>query len=374
MLVSQKRGVYRAILPWEKNAAQCPTLLNRLEGALVHYSPAWKLREDPSSGFEPRVSDAIGMNSRVHPKYKTRYRVTNWAEYDRSLVQRGDITMWISAEAIKAWKAKSAGKRGAPKKYSDIAIEAALTLRAVFRLPLRQAEGFLRSLLELMDLELEAPDHTTLSRRSKQLNVDLGFVQSKKGVHLIVDSTGLSIVGAGEWASAKHGKRGKRGWRKLHLGVDRSGQIIAQVLTGSSVDDPSTGLKILNGVRGKLSSVTGDAAYDTVAIYKAASSRGAKVVVPPTRNASTSGREPRSDARDRTIRRVDKVGRRRWKKESGYRRQGTVENAFFRYKSIIGDRLRARDPGAQATETLIACNVLNQMFELGRPKSVAIPR
>ena len=227
---------------------------------------------------------------------------------------------------------------------------------------------------ELMDLELEAPDHTTLSRRSKQLNVDLGFVQSKKGVHLIVDSTGLSIVGAGEWASAKHGKRGKRGWRKLHLGVDRSGQIIAQVLTDSSVDDPSTGLKILNGVRGKLSSVTGDAAYDTVAIYKAASSRGAKVVVPPTRNASTSGREPRSAARDRTIRRVDKVGRRRWKKESGYRRQGTVENAFFRYKSIIGDRLRARDPGAQATETLIACNVLNQMFELGRPKSVAIPR
>ena len=314
------------------------------------------------------------MNSRVHPKYKTRYRVTNWAEYDRSLVQRGDITMWISPAAIEAWKARRSCKRGAPKKYSDIAIEAALTLRAVFRLPLRQAEGFLRSLLELMDLELEAPDHTTLSRRSKQLNVDLGFVQSKKGVHLIVDSTGLSIVGAGEWASAKHGKRGKRGWRKLHLGVDRSGQIIAQVLTDSSVDDPSTGLKILNGVRGKLSSVTGDAAYDTVAIYKAASSRGAKVVVPPTRNASTSGREPRSAARDRTIRRVDKVGRRRWKKASGYRRQGTVENAFFRYKSIIGDRLRARDPRAQATETLIACNVLNQMFELGRPKSVAIPR
>ena len=95
------------------------------------------------------------MNSRVHPKYRTRYRVTNWPEYDRSLVQRGDITMWISAEAIKAWKAKSAGKRGAPKKYSDIAIEAPLTLRAVFRLPLRQAEGFLRSLLELMGVGLD---------------------------------------------------------------------------------------------------------------------------------------------------------------------------------------------------------------------------
>jgi IS5 family transposase len=314
------------------------------------------------------------MNSRVHPKFKTRYRVTNWSEYDRSLVQRGDITMWISPAATKAWKAKSSGKRGAPKKYSNIAIETALTLRAVFRLPLRQAEGFLRSLLELMDIDLNAPDHTTLSRRAKDLRVDLRLAHSKKGIHLIVDSTGLSIVGEGEWAAAKHGNRGKRGWRKLHLGVSRSGQIIAQVLTDSSVDDPSTGLKILNGVRGKPSSVTGDAAYDTVAIYDAASSRGAQVVVAPTRNASVAGREPRSTARDRTIRRVDKVGRRRWKKESGSHRQGAVENAFYRYKSINGDRLRARDPLAQATEAAIACNVLNRMFEMGRPKSVAIPR
>ena len=314
------------------------------------------------------------MNFRVHPEYKTRYRVSNWPEYDRSLVQRGDITMWISPAAIEAWKAKSSGKRGAPKKYSNFAIETALTLRLVFKLPLPQSEGFLRSLLELMDLELDAPDHTTLSRRAKNLRVGLRLAQSKKGVHLIVDSTGLSIVGVGEWASAKHGNRGKRGWRKLHLGVDRSGQIIAQVLTDSSVDDPSTGLKIINGISGKLFSVTGDAAYDTVAIYQAASSRGAKVVVPPTRNASVAGREYRSVARDRTIRRVDKVGRRRSKKESGYHRQGTVENAFFRYKSIIGDRLRARDPLTQATEAVIACHVLNRMFEMGRPKSVAIPK
>ncbi|MFT5287415.1 MAG: hypothetical protein ACI8TQ_003600 [Planctomycetota bacterium] len=150
------------------------------------------------------------MNSRVHPKYKKRYRVTNWPEYDRSLVQRGDITIWISPAAIKVWKAKSSGKRGAPKKYSNLAIETALTLRAVFRLPLRQAEGILRSLLELMALDLEAPDHTTLSRRAKDLRVGLRLAQSKKGVHLIVDSTGLSIVGEGEWASAKHGNRGKR--------------------------------------------------------------------------------------------------------------------------------------------------------------------
>ena len=256
----------------------------------------------------------------------------------------------------------------APKKYSDLAIETALTVRLVFNLPLRQAEGYLRSLLELMDIDLEAPDHTTLSRRSKNLRVGLRLAQSKKGVHLIVDSTGLSIVGEGEWAAVKHGNRGKRGWRKLHLGVDRSGQIIAKVLTTSLVDDASTGLKILNGVRGKPSRVVGDAAYDTIAIYNVASRRGAKVVVPPTRNASVLGREPRSAIRDRTIRRVDKVGRRRWKKESGYHRQGTAENAFYRYKSIIGDRLRARDSKTQETEALIACSVLNRMFEIGQSR------
>ena len=158
---------------------------------------------------------ALGMNSRVHPKYKTRYGVTNWPEYDQALVNRGDITLWITPEAIKGWKAKPSGRRGAPQKYTDLAIETALTRRLVFRLPLRQAEGFLRSLLDLMDVGLEAPDHTTLSRRGKDLRVDLDLVTSKKPIHLIIDSTGLSMVGEGEWAAAKHGGRGKRGFEKL---------------------------------------------------------------------------------------------------------------------------------------------------------------
>ncbi len=105
------------------------------------------------------------MKSRVHPKYKTKYRVGNWADYDQALVQRGDITLWISADASDTWSPTPSGKRGRRRKYSDIAIETALTLRLVFNLPLRQTEGFLRSVLSLMDLELEAPDHTTLSRR-----------------------------------------------------------------------------------------------------------------------------------------------------------------------------------------------------------------
>ena len=164
-----------------------------------------------------------------------------------------------------------------------------------------------------------------------------------EGLHLVLDRTGLSIVGAGEWAAAKHGGRGRRGWRKLHLGVDQSGVIRVHTLTEATGDDATTGLDLLNAVEGPLVRVTADAAYDTVAVYETAGARGATVVVPPARTATVSGHGPRSPARDRTITLVKQLGRRQWKKVSGYHRQGGAENAFFRYKSIIGDSLRARE-------------------------------
>ena len=313
------------------------------------------------------------MKSRVHPKYKTKYRVKNWASYDRALVRRGDVTVWLSPEAIAAWEPAGVGKRGGQLKYSDLAIETALTLRLIFNLPLRQTEGFLESLLGMMGIDLSAPDHTTLSRRGQHLDVALRRVPAREAIHLVVDSTGLSIVGEGEWAAAKHGGKGRRGWKKLHLGVNRAGVIVAQVLTDAKVDDATTGINLIEAVEGDISSFIADAAYDTIAIYDAAGARGAKVIVPPTKTAMRSrGRRPRSTARDRTIKRVRTIGRRRWKKESGYHRQARVENAFFRYKSIIGDRLRARHPKAQKAEAVIACNILNEMTALGRPASYAI--
>jgi IS5 family transposase len=244
----------------------------------------------------------------------------------------------------------------------------------VFGLPLRQTEGFLNSILAMMGTDLTAPDHTTLSRRGQKLNLRLRRISNGEPIHLIVDSTGLSIVGEGEWAAAMRGGKGKRGWKKLHLGVDGSGVIVAQSLTEAHADDASTGVDLIGAVEDDISSFTADAAYDTVAIYEAADARGATVVVPPARTAAVSRRGRRSATRDRTIGKVNDVGRRHWKKDSGYHRQGTVENAFFRYKSILGDRLRARASGAQETEAMIACNVLNRMFELGRPASVAIGR
>ena len=264
------------------------------------------------------------------------------------------------------------GRRGGQRRYSDLAIETALTLRLIYHLPLRQAEGFLHALFAIMRLDLSAPDYTTLSRRGQHLQRRLRPVPTGDDIHLVLDSTGLSIVGEGEWAAAKHGRRGRRGWKKLHLGVDRSGVILAHTLTEATVDDATTALDLITAVEGTLARVTADAAYDTVAVYETARARGATVVVPPVRTANVPRHGPRSAARDRTIRSVKTLGRRRWKKAAGYHRQARAENAFFRYKSIMGGRLRARHSKAQEIEASIACNILNRMTELGRPASFAI--
>jgi hypothetical protein len=241
-------------------------------------------------------------------------------------------------------------------------------------LPLRQTEGFVRSILTIMRAGLDAQNHTTLSRRSQLLHVAAYGLPAQGPLHLIVDSTGLSIVGEGEWAAAKHGGRGTRGWKKLHLGVDRSGVIVAHMLTEATVDDATVGIDLIGAAVGDVASVTGDAAYDTVGFYEAASARHARVVVPPTRTAKVSRRGPRSSARDRAITDVKALGRRQWKKASGYHGQARVENAFFRYKSIIGAGLRARSRGGRGVEASLACGVLNHMTELGRPESSAISR
>ncbi len=164
------------------------------------------------------------------------------------------------------------------------------------------------------------------------------------------------------------------GWKKLLLGVDRSGVIVAHALTEATVDDAAKGIDLIGAAAGALASVTGDGAYDAVAFYEAASARDARVVVPPSRTATVSRSRARSSARDRAIAGVETLGRRQWKKASGYHQQARVENAFFRYKSIIGDGLRARSPGGRGVEASLACNVLNRMTELGRPESRAISR
>ena len=270
--------------------------------------------------------------------------------------------------------APPSGRRGGQRRYSDLAIETALTLRLIYHLPLRQAEGFLHALFGIMRLDLSVPDYTTLSRRSQHLRHCLRPVPAGEGLHLVLDSTGLSIVGAGEWAAAKHGGHGRRVWRKRHRGVDPLGVIRVHTVTEETGDDATIAIDRLTEVQGPLVRVTADAASDTVAIDETARARGATVVVPPARTATVSGHGLRSPARDRTIQLGKTLGRCRWKQVSGSHRQGRVENTCFRDTSIIGESLRARSPARQGSAVVLGCAILNRMTALGRPVSYRLGR
>jgi hypothetical protein len=314
--------------------------------------------------------------ARRHRIPKQRYRVTNWAEYNAALRQRGSLTVWFTEGAIAAWRAEPRTTRGGQPHYSALAIRTALTLRAVFRLALRQTEGLIGSILRLLGLDLAVPDHSTLSRRAETLEVPKPSLSSRGTIHLLVDSTGLRLCGSGEWLVEKHGTRKRRSWRKLHIGVDAdTGQILASELTSSDVDDGSQVGPLLGQIPGPLASFIGDGAYDQAGINSAVAERhpDAHVIVPPRSTAVPSEMaESAPTQRDRHLRSIAEHGRMGWQKRSGYTRRALVETAISRLKRVIGDALRSRTDRRHATDIAIAVHALNRMLELGRPRSVRL--
>jgi hypothetical protein len=314
---------------------------------------------------------------RRHRIPRQKHKVTNWREYDASLRQRGSLTVWFTDEAVAAWRAAPRMTRGGQPWYSSLAILTALTLRAVFRLGLRQTEGLIGSILRLLGLELAVPDHSTLSRRAETLAVPRPRPDGDGGpVHLLVDSTGLKLCGPGEWLAEKHGTRKRRSWKKLHLGVDaETGRILASELTGHDADDGAQVGPLLDRVAGPVVSLTGDGAYDQDGVYASVVERHpeAAVIVPPRSTAVPSDTaEAAPTQRDRHLRFIAEHGRMGWQKASGYNKRARAEAAISRYKRVIGDGLRSRTDQRRAAEVAIARDVLNRMLELGRPNYVRV--
>ena len=302
--------------------------------------------------------------------------MANWKEYDAALRRRGSLTVWFTDAAIAAWRAAPRVTPGGQPHYSPLAITTGLTLRAVFRLALRQTEGLIGSILRLLGLDLAVPDHSTMSRRAETLAVPPRPRSATGPLHLLVDSTGLKLCGSGEWLIEKHGTKKRRSWRKLHIGVDAdTGQIVAAEVTTNDVDDGSRVGPLLEQVMDPVASFTGDGAYDRDDVYGAVAGRHpeAAVVAPPRSTAVPSETaETAPTQRDRHLQMIAERGRMGWQKAAGYNRRALVEAAISRYKRVIGDALRFRTVSRQATEVAIAVNVLNRMLECGRPKSVRV--
>ncbi len=283
--------------------------------------------------------------------------------------------MWI-AEAELADVPDTAPVRGRPRVYSDAVIQALLGIKSRFRWPVRALQGFAQSQRDLAFANLPVPNDTTMCRRAQTLQVQLPIIASGEPLHLVVDSTGLKVYGEGECKVRQHGYSKRRTWRKVHLTLDaNTGQLRAALMSHQDVVDGDVLAELLDQIQTdeQLDAVGGDGAYDSKPCRAAIAARGATSSTPPSEGAAhlkaaTAGAACRNEMDDT----IARLGRREWKKGSGYRRRSLAENAMYRYKTFTGNRPWARRADSQATEVAIGVDVLNRMTALARPQSIRI--
>ena len=221
-------------------------------------------------------------------KKKAKYRIRNWRDYNRSLVNRGSLTFWIAEDLLANWieKEKSGG-RGASPRYTQAAMVAMASLKFVFSQAGRQTCGLVASIFQLLKVELPVPDHSTVSRRMAGLEVGLAVKASAQARHLVIDSTGLKLYGEGEWKVRTHGVSKRRTWRKLHLCLDaRTGEVIVAGASENSVSDCQMFPEILRVVAEEIEQISADGSYDRRKVYEALNQRAVqRAAIPPRRGA-----------------------------------------------------------------------------------------
>ena len=314
-------------------------------------------------------------------KKKTEYRVRNWSHYNQALVKRGGITLWLSEDVIASWlNTEKTGKRGRSDTYADVAVECMLLIRNVFSLPLRQTQGFLLSIMALVGLRLPVPCYSTLCRRQSGLQVKLPRQQkATKGIHVVVDATGIQVFGHGEWFLRKYGsksgqkpRKDPQQWRKIHLGLDEATQeVLAVVISERHRHDKIYLPEILDQIDEPIAQASLDKGYDYISCYEAVQARGGLPVIPPRKSAVVNPGK-RWTQRNAYVQRIQEVGAEAWKKETNYHRRSLAETAMFRLKTIFGPQLHSRLFDNQAVEVRLRCKALNLMTHLGMPDAFPV--
>lgn len=306
---------------------------------------------------------------------KKDYRVRNWSQYNKSLINRGSITFWIDEKSLQNWYENDrTSQRGRPKTYSNVAIKTMLALKQIYRLTLRMSMGFTQSLFHLMKINLPVPSYSQLSRR--QSEIDLPDLPTLSGsIHIVIDSSGLKILGEGEWMVRQHGTTRRRLWKKLHIGVDEKSQlIVGAILTVKSDSDDKILKPLLDQYKGEIHQVSGDGAYDSHQCINDITRRGAKATVSLQSHPRHKWKQKENlkNARDEMAWQIQQHGKKEWKQANGYHRRSLAETAFYRYKQLLGNKLASRRFENQQVEALLRCHMLNQITLSGMPLSVAI--
>ena len=311
---------------------------------------------------------------------KAKYRVRNWSEYNAALVKRGSLDIWIDEGMSKDWESQEqTGERGHPEVYKDSWIELIVTLGMVYKLRLRQLEGFMQSLLKLAVWQgVTVPDFTTLSRRRRNLNVQVSSRKFSEPIIVVVDSSGAKVYGEGEWKVRIHGKSKHRTRRKFHLAIEpQTNEILSLEVSTNNVTDDAMLPDVLEKIDEAIiiEQVCGDGSYDRTNSYQAIKKRKAKAVVPPRKDAKITqhgnSNAPPLD-RDQNLRAIRKYGRKSWKQTSGYHHRSKAETGVFRYKTIIGNTLNSRLLHSQCVEMKLGAKILNRMSSLGMPVSLRV--
>lgn len=309
-------------------------------------------------------------NKKLHPLNKDKYKVTNWSSYTEGLKKRGSLTLWMDAGMAAHWHQGGENKRGGQTIYSALAIETCLVVRKVYRLPLRQTEGFVRSMFALLKVAVPVPCYTTLCRRSDGLAVNLAATHGAI-TDIVVDSTGLKVYGEGEWKVRKYGAGKHRTWMKLHVAANgQTQQIEAISLTSNAVDDATEVAALLRQINKPIKRFVADGAYDKNKVRKLLYHDKITPVIPPQHNGVTDKKKrPHMIQRDEAIEAIKQIGRKEWKVKQGYHHRSKAETAMFRYKTCIGDKLSARKMAHQKTEVALGCKILNIMLQTTKPIS-----
>jgi hypothetical protein len=283
---------------------------------------------------------------------------------------RGDIAIWLSPDVVKQWHVadRNYDGNGAPNLYSDMAILTVHEIRQVFKLPLRQCEGFVNALFSLIKLDLRCPSFSTLSKRLRTLKLTRPFYRlahagSQDIKAIAIDSTGLKCYGQDEWALEKCGEtRKKREWRKLHITVDHHHIIQTSELTDRKVHDMEVVSDLIAPMHNKVKQVTADTAYDANKIYQSLQNKfpNVDIAIPP-KKGSIYNKESEW-MRNRNIEEIQCYGRMTWQEKHQYGNRNHSECAIGRYKRILGNKLHAREFLRQQQETIIGCSILNKMM------------
>lgn len=323
-------------------------------------------------------------NNTTQKNYITK-KIINWSEYNKSLKNRGKLSIFISEDIIRDGRLvmpNKTGKPGRPMEYADELIEFILTVRTLLRMSLRQVAGYIEDIFESMGLDAKVPDYTTLGKRIAHTHIRYSRkVARKHDVVMLIDSSGFKVFGEGEWKVRKHGTEKHRTWRETHIAVDYATRdIIGLINTTAHVHDNTQLRPLLSQVREhgyKVGTVIGDGAYDSKDNYLLGRKENFAMITPPPKNAiehlNTGWYHqwydtPGWEERNAVIRHIEEYGIDGWAADVDYNRRSLVENAFSRLKTIFGERLKSRNETTQYVEQCIKAKILNKFNELGLPK------